>query len=262
MSATKKHIPDDDNELFDLLVDNELDEARRRRLLSGLDSRPDGWRKCALAFLEAQSFGAEFSALLSEPIPAARRDDKASDGGTGIETQPAKVAAHNKTTPRRPWSKKNAATLTAMAASFLMAMWIGISIENRDGNPVAGTRPSTFESIPVVNPPVGRMPPVVAASNRGGAVATPALKTEMVNLGSPQFGGGIRVPAVQRDKLDSDWLQSVPPAVPDDVLEALNRTGHEVQQRRELVPMKMKDGRRLVVPVDQVDVHYVGDSAL
>jgi hypothetical protein len=35
-----------------------------------------------------------------------------------------------------------------------------------------------------------------------------------------------------------------------------------VEQRRKLLPWRMKDGRRLVVPVDEVDFHYVGNPTL
>ena len=38
----------DEDRLFDLLVDGELDEARRRELLAKLDHTPGGWRSCAL----------------------------------------------------------------------------------------------------------------------------------------------------------------------------------------------------------------------
>ncbi len=75
-----------------------------------------------------------------------------------------------------------------------------------------------------------------------------------------QPGPSINLPAIERDRLDKDWMQSVPPAIPEKVREALARTGHEVQQRRELVPVQLKDGRQLVMPVDQVDVHYVGNG--
>jgi hypothetical protein len=86
----------------------------------------------------------------------------------------------------------------------------------------------------------------------------------MVTVSQPASAGGpgssFSVPAVERDNIDPQWLRSFPPAVPDDVLQAFHRTGHEVEQHRELVPVPMKDGRRLVVPVDQVDVHYVGNE--
>ena len=52
------------NDMFDLLVDGELSPERRRQLLAHLDSEPDGWKRCALAFLEAQSFRESFTDLL------------------------------------------------------------------------------------------------------------------------------------------------------------------------------------------------------
>src|SRR5437660_1111223 len=46
--------PDDDR-LLDRLVDGELPDAERRKLLLKFEKEPDGWRRCALAFLEAQA---------------------------------------------------------------------------------------------------------------------------------------------------------------------------------------------------------------
>src|SRR5262245_7197050 len=48
-------IQDNDDVLFDRLVDGELSADERRHFLTSLDDRPDGWRRCAIAFLEAQS---------------------------------------------------------------------------------------------------------------------------------------------------------------------------------------------------------------
>lgn len=46
-----------DPRMFDKLVDNELDDAARAELIRTFDSTPDGWKRCALAFLEAQAWG-------------------------------------------------------------------------------------------------------------------------------------------------------------------------------------------------------------
>ena len=43
-----------DDILFDRLVDGELSSTERRQLIASLDDRPGGWRRCALAFVEAQ----------------------------------------------------------------------------------------------------------------------------------------------------------------------------------------------------------------
>src|SRR5205814_739732 len=45
--------------LLDRLVDGELSGNERRQLLESFDKRPEGWRRCALAFLEAQSWREE-----------------------------------------------------------------------------------------------------------------------------------------------------------------------------------------------------------
>jgi hypothetical protein len=42
--------------LLDQLVDGELNCQRRQELLAALDREPDGWRRCAIAFLEAQAW--------------------------------------------------------------------------------------------------------------------------------------------------------------------------------------------------------------
>lgn len=59
-------------EELDLLVDGELSEERRQALLGQLEEVPDGWRQCALRFLEAQVWR---EALAEEPVelPGHRR---------------------------------------------------------------------------------------------------------------------------------------------------------------------------------------------
>ncbi len=86
------------------------------------------------------------------------------------------------------------------------------------------------------------------------------MVTVSAPAGSAHAGSSLDIPAIERNAIDPDWLRSLPSPVPDDVLQALNRTGHEVQQHRQFVPVPLKDGRRLIVPVDQVDIHYVGDE--
>jgi hypothetical protein len=71
----------------------------------------------------------------------------------------------------------------------------------------------------------------------------------------------LQLPAVERDRLDDEFFNAVPNPLPDDILQALKRTGNDVRMRRELVPMLLPDGRRLIVPVDQVEVRYEGNQS-
>ena len=70
------------------------------------------------------------------------------------------------------------------------------------------------------------------------------------------------MPAVERDRIDAEWVNSLPAAIPPDVARQWERIGHPVRQHRRLVPFRLNDGRQLVVPVDEVDIHYVGRPAL
>jgi hypothetical protein len=71
MTDTRTTAPPDgvtvDDRLLDRLVDGELDEARRAALLQSLDTAPDGWKRCALAFLEAQAWQ---QAMRTSPVQA------------------------------------------------------------------------------------------------------------------------------------------------------------------------------------------------
>ena len=100
-----------DERLLDRLVDGELTEPERRELLQRLDAAPEGWRACALAFLEAQAWKKEFRSLSAE--------------------QPARfVNDSEKLTPRSKHSTRHTplSTLLAMAASFLLAFTLGLGV--------------------------------------------------------------------------------------------------------------------------------------
>lgn len=109
--------------LIDRLVDGELDPESRRELLLRLDAAPDGWRRCALAFLEAQEFGL-----------AAR-------SWTREHAEPA-----SKAPARRPGSAS--ASRLAMAATIAaVAFFGGFSARGWTESPtVEGDRPVQFVS--------------------------------------------------------------------------------------------------------------------
>ena len=253
-----------DDTRFDRLVDDELSEEERRELLGRLDDEPDGWRRCALTFLEAQCWKHAIveTPSLRESLSAALQPAKKEAGET--------LALPAETPRRSPWLGR-LTTLSAMAASFLVAMWLG-SVAHRAwvGHPGMLTGGGTTNEIakmtkelrPLLMPnqPQERL---VSASAPTRTRVTPN-PWHIVTVSAPSDGqhpqASIDLPAVERDNVDEQWVRSLPPAIPDNVLQALARTGHQVQQRRELVPVPLQDGRQLVVPVDRVDVHYVGNG--
>jgi len=68
-----------DPQVLDRLVDGELAEGERREVLRTLERQPDGWRQCALAFLEAQSWGEALTQLARQPEEAVRAPLESAD---------------------------------------------------------------------------------------------------------------------------------------------------------------------------------------
>lgn len=68
-----------DDVRFDRLVDGELSRDEYRRLLESLDGEPDGWKRCATAFLEAQAWGQEFRTI-REQAPSSAVEPKSHHG--------------------------------------------------------------------------------------------------------------------------------------------------------------------------------------
>src|SRR5689334_12402860 len=87
--------------LIDRLVDGDLDSEARRALLLRLDAEPDGWRRCALAFLEAQCWRESLGPTAREAAP-----------GPSAAIRPAR---------RRP----DPARWSAVAAGLLAAFVLG-----------------------------------------------------------------------------------------------------------------------------------------
>ena len=252
-NSTDDDVPTIDQHLFDLLADGELDEFGRRELLACLDDAPDGWRRCALAFLEAQSFKTEFRGLLDE--------------------RPTNVPASPPVTGRLPrhgaWK-----TFVAVAASFLIALGLGVGLRDafgpRDRPGAAGVEVAESAR----TPPSSGTGPDASAVARSDAVETPvgeppaaqvltveADSWQLVSFSlgdeSAQGGESIRLPAIERESIDEAWLKSLPRPIPPDMLRVFENLGHRVRQNRRLLPIRMNDGRRLVVPVDQIELHYV-----
>jgi hypothetical protein len=143
-----------DDRLIDRLVDGELSADERRTVLARLDAEPDGWRRCALAFLEGQSWR-EALGLLA----AGSREPMTGTGRGGIRWR---------NLPR-------VRTLAAVAAGLLAAFALGWVAR---GGPSSGTPPAPLASagtpaLPQV-PDVPRPSTADAPTHPAPGVGTPA----------------------------------------------------------------------------------------
>lgn len=224
-----------DDILFDQLVDGELSPAERSRLLESLDARPQGWRRCALAFLEAQSWRNELRQLAGEPRQ-----------GTAVGAiTPASQSQNIKRSTMR-----TAAQWLAVAASLLVAFKLG-SGQREEGLPIASDPIKSSEQLVSLPPPSAAAP--------SGAKVNDAL-----NLWVRDDAGQlrrVRVPLVDASALDQQLGMQFQTGMPQDMRDQLHDHGYAVQSKRRYAPMWLENGRPMVVPVEDTKIVPVSNRA-
>ncbi|MFO0868528.1 MAG: hypothetical protein U0935_06225 [Pirellulales bacterium] len=141
-----------DDSTLDRLVDGEVHGAEYRRLLVTLEATPDGWRRCALAFLSAQALRRE----LSLPVPAVT-------AAAPVPHVPANVPQ-----PASGWS---ATHWLALAASWLMVFglaweWSAARHDSRSPAPSAtGVTTDLPRPSPALPPPTPSPAPAANGMN-------------------------------------------------------------------------------------------------
>ena len=216
-----------DNILFDRLVDGDLSDAERRRLLESLDTRPDGWRHCALAFLEAQSWRDDLGALVLGP--AQRQTD-----AQGVS--PSTVG------DRRPL--RRGMTWLAIAAGLLVAFRLGLMQRNDGGQVVNLPR---NPAAPLADVP--RSAPLQTPGEVRGDDALTLWARD--DTGQPR---SLRVPLVDAGALDRQFGVAFQSGVPDDVRAQLNSRGYNVESKRRYAPLWLDNGRPMIVPVEDTKI--------
>ena len=245
----------DESRVLDRLVDGELSQHERRELLAALDDEPGAWRRCALAFLEAQSWRWQLAHVAAEPIVA-------------------QLTAANSAAPQpRASGRALSGACLAMAASLLVAFGLGTRYSNSGQPQIASSEAPTS----VANQPATAIavvdatdPDQLANSDEGDwqeepvseAVDETSWETVTLALADDAATAGaddkfeVRVRDLEAGDADlSDLIGGEPSSLTAALLEQLEQEGWKITRERHLVPVNLSDGRRMVVPVEQVDFH-------
>lgn len=214
---------------IDRLVDGELPRDQRRDLLLRLETDPEGWRRCALAFLEDQAFR---EALAGSALAATRAEPAGAWPGAGLRG--------------KSWLRRGSIAATVIASTFAAGFAAG----------------GISKGVPRVEVAAGE-------ARESSKTPEGPRPEEIREVGSFRVvdseGGessGRRFPILSGPGLDDRWLRDQPPSVPDYVRARWERQGYQVEERRNLVSVELEDGRRVSIPVDEVAVDYVGQHPL
>lgn len=225
------------------LIDGELPAAEYRSLLASLEAEPDGWRRCALSFLESQALGVELGSL--------RRTLDESPTAAPTAQPPSRLAS----TSDLPRWKQRSMFLLSVAASFLTAFSLGLVVPDifrptpqepalvgnlidRNDQPAANSAPGARHA--ALRPVVGNVRLVMDGAN-----------------GEPLDAGQVPVYEASGDLRSAlAGGQTISPAL----IDLFKRSGFEVQRDQRFVPAPLEDGRQLIVPIDGYQLVPIGSN--
>jgi hypothetical protein len=249
--------------VVDRIVDGILTPAELRAAIERLDHDPEGWKRCALAFLEAQCWR---EAFLARDVPA----------GDRLEPRVSGLPRPTARTAQTGWRWVR----LAMAACLLgVAFSLGwLSRAARPGSESGPSPPSPLSLQPIIaesgdaNPPPGTpgaddpsRSTLVDAQQAGDGPLPPYLNPVVVALARLRIGSegeSAEVPVLAGPGITEDWLAEQPPPVSEYGQALWQSRGFQVDQRRQLITATLADGRFVTVPVDQVELRYTGNNPL
>ena len=286
----RKLLSDEDLFRLELLADGELDEEPRRELLARLDQTADGWRHCALAFLEAQCLGESLKkGCLTEEVPA----DQCPGAGIpyAAEASPFVSRVPQTLTERKRGTSSRLVTFLSSACALLLIGLAGLSFyvarDKLSDSPSAagraeiaanavpsnGTDPFTAVEAAADEEAVGAVrkaaPPDLYAGggktyslkapkapNLVGTVPVAAADNKVRHITIRRPGGldEISVPCVEAESYVSD--NSAAEALADNYRAA----GCQVDTLHEELKFHLQNGKTVIVPVDTIDVQRAPQS--
>jgi hypothetical protein len=215
----------DDNLIFDRLADGELSNAERQELLASLDSRADGWRRCALALLEAQTWRRDFKSFVIQEAPP-------------TVVQVAAIVPSE--LPARPmrgsFSKSNANRWFTLAASALVAFGVGWQMRGSDSQA-----------------PINEQ---VASDNIANKEVNSRDAVTLLVKDDQGKQQRLRLPLVDGPELEGQIVELSPQVSPK-MRASLQNRGLDLQSKRRYAPLFFEHGKQVVPMVVPVNDTYI-----
>ena len=272
---------------LELLADGELDEESRRALLLRLEETGDGWRECAMVFLEAQCLRESFK---TKEYLAAQGIMPENPVRISKEENLPSIRKRNRLVLKRNvWISALVSSACGFAAAFCLIGYLEgernleefkevvqnelpVSRSSEAGretfSAAESVRSEDLEDLLKTGMPgsAGGMSVLNSQASINGLSSEAADQTEVAAEGRTSDNGvkhiilrrsgesdGISVPCVAVDSYSSDSKTA------DTLAEGLRKNGCGVETLHEELKFPLKDGKTLIVPVDTINVRRPSD---
>jgi hypothetical protein len=211
------------DKLLDRLVDGELPDAEYRAAVEQFEADPDGWRRCALAFLEAQALRRELGFL--------RADREA-------PATPASWA-------RSSWSWQLGGLITlASAASFALAFALSAHLLQRP----LGNRSERLDTVAIDSDRAN------SATAPPQPARTPWGEYRLVVHGEDGQPRQVQLPIFAHDDPRARSLFDDRETMPIELIRTLQQMGFEVDRQRKWAPVFENPDEPVLVPIEELKI--------
>lgn len=232
-----------DSDLIDAFVDGELSDAEGREILLRLDAVPDGWRRLALAFVEAQRWSRELRHVASGPMPV---------------SAPSVAAPRAVSAPRRNVVRTFAGPLLATSAALLLGLAAGQSLRGPDGGRKIADRgePRGAGIVAHDAPSVD----VAKPDKESGAFPQASYQVARIGFNDPASGEVRHVEAAVSGPPEAPILRLTEPvsSLPAGLRLSLEGAAFELVTSQRVYPLRLDSGQQvMLIGRDEADVRLV-----
>jgi len=238
----------------------ELTTERRETLFIELERVPGGWRQLALAFVEEQTWGTACRDLVVEP------------------SAPPEVNQTVRTVGEAKNKSFGKSFRWTAVAGLLVALGVGYGAGHLSGRRpsegpvlVSTDEPSQIPMQPNGAPEreatlVNSLPPSPSRQTASAMRATPVMRVSTgspapYTLDLPLTGSGdemqsVQIPVYRPSSLPRQSRPQIKNVLTDSQRSELERLGYRVDRERQVIAVPLKNGERVLVPVDSYGVRY------
>ncbi len=261
-------------EQIDLLVDGEMDEQQKTQLLKSLDYEPDGWKRCALGFLESQTIRSvltgAFATERDRPAALSVQEPKFEPGERSRSVPFVVVQAKE---ARFVITGRN---ILALTICLFFGFFAGLALRNSplvspdSAEPIArqGIAPEaatvSLQTIPA-NTPVQQPTPLpfdVAYRNPGAISGDLAPQKRLISFvsGSPPEPEEMYLPCFDHTSMDSDLIQKLYKDTSKNTRDRLGNYGVKVDFHRDFHVFRGDDDELILVPSQSAIVSFAAEE--
>lgn len=226
------------DEQLDRLVDGELSLDDQHKLLLALEEESGGYRRCALAFVEAQTF----QQLMQEAIAP-------------IVEKPSALQLPEISKPNNTFAWR----ALAVAACLMITFTIGALWQSSRQNDLQKSSPDNHLIVQESKPLTSDKPHLVDNSSRQDL--QPVLRAfDLANFVIVAVRGEngqekrIALPLVDDKRLDQQLRPHLKSVVSDAIRRNYRLEGYDIKSRFRYAPYQLADGQTYVMPVEETQV--------